>query len=133
MKIRLRGFTFLAVVDHLSPALNGRNIPFVNTVKYVGVILGKKVTWRIHTEMIEVKTFRTFIRIYYLFESERLSSNIKLTLRKALVNVMTYAWEFAAGNYLLKLHRPRNRVLRTTGNLSRRTPFLDMHLAFKLP
>jgi hypothetical protein len=50
--------------------LNGRNIPFVNSVKYLGVIFDKKVTWRLHIKMIEAKAFRTFIRIYFLFKSE---------------------------------------------------------------
>jgi hypothetical protein len=31
-------------VSHLT--LNGRNIPVVNSVKYLGVILDKKVTWK---------------------------------------------------------------------------------------
>jgi hypothetical protein len=49
--------------SHLT--LNGRDIPFVNSVKYtyLGVIFDKKVTWRLHIEMIEAKDFRTFIRI----------------------------------------------------------------------
>jgi hypothetical protein len=47
--------------------LNGRNIPFINSVKYLGVIFDKKVAWRLHTKIIEAKTFRTFIRIYSLF------------------------------------------------------------------
>jgi hypothetical protein len=63
--------------------------------------------WRPHIEMIEVKAFRTYIRIYTLFKSERLSANIKMTLHKALIrSVMTYAWsawEFAADTYLIKL------------------------------
>jgi hypothetical protein len=50
--------------------VNGRNIPFVNSVKYFDIIFGKKVTWRFHIEMIETKTFRTFTRIYSLFKSE---------------------------------------------------------------
>jgi hypothetical protein len=71
--------------------LNGRNIQFVNHVKYLGVIFDKKMTLRLHTEMIEAKAFRKFIRIYSLFKSERLSANIKLTLHKALIrSVMTY-------------------------------------------
>jgi hypothetical protein len=37
--------------------LNGQNIPFVNHVKY----LDKRITWRLHIEMIEAKAFRTFI------------------------------------------------------------------------
>jgi hypothetical protein len=50
--------------------------------------------------MIEAKAFRTFIRIYFLFKSERLTANIQLTLHEALIrSVMTYAcptWDFAA-------------------------------------
>jgi hypothetical protein len=65
---------------------------FVNSVKYLGVISDKRMTWRLHIEMIEAKVFRTFIRLYSLFKSERLNANIKLTLHKALIrSVMTYA------------------------------------------
>jgi hypothetical protein len=48
---------------------------------------------------------------------------------------MTYAclsWEFAADSYLLKLQRLQNIVLPTTGNLPRRTPTRDLHVAFKI-
>jgi hypothetical protein len=38
-------------VSHLT--LNERNIPFVNSAKYLGLIFDKKVTWRLHIEMIE--------------------------------------------------------------------------------
>jgi hypothetical protein len=65
--------------------LNEWNIPFVNHVKYLGVIFDKRITWRLHIEITEAKAFRTFIRIYCLFRSERLSTNIKLTLHKALI------------------------------------------------
>jgi hypothetical protein len=49
---------------------------------------------------------------------------------------MTYAcpaWEFAAETYLLKLQRLQNKVLRTIGNLPRRTQVRDMHVAFQIP
>jgi hypothetical protein len=49
---------------------------------------------------------------------------------------MTYAcptWEFAADTHLLKLQRLQNRVHRTVGDLDRRTPVRDLHLAFKIP
>jgi hypothetical protein len=56
--------------------------------------------------MVEAKAIRTFIRVYSLLKSERLSANIKLTIHKALIrSVMTYsfpAWEFAAHTHLLK-------------------------------
>jgi hypothetical protein len=65
--------------------LNGRNIPFVNGVKYLGLIFDKRITWRLNVERIEAKAFRTFIKLYSLFTSERLNDNIKLTLLKALI------------------------------------------------
>jgi hypothetical protein len=119
--------------------LNGRNIPFVNQVKYLGVIFDKSITWRLHipVKMIEAKAFRTFIRIYFLFRSERLSAKIKLTLHKALIrSVMTYAriaWESEADTYLLKLQRLQNKVLRNIRNFPRRTQVRYLHMAFDLP
>jgi hypothetical protein len=51
---------YFSRIDRLSHILilNGRNIPFVNGVKYVSVIYDKKITWRLHIEMIEAKAFR---------------------------------------------------------------------------
>jgi hypothetical protein len=106
-------------------------------LKYFGVIFDKKVTWRLHTDMFEAKAFRTFIRIYSLFKSERISTNIKLILHKALIrSIMTYvcpAWEFAADNHLLKLQCLQNKVFCTTGNFPRHTSIHDLQMAFKLP
>jgi hypothetical protein len=73
-------------------ALNGRDIPFVNSAKYLGVIFDRKVTWRLYIEMVEAKGFRTFIKVNPLFRSEQVSANIKLTLHKALIrSIITYA------------------------------------------
>jgi hypothetical protein len=41
--------------------------------------------------------------------------------------------KFAADTHLIKLQRLQNRVLRTIGNFSRRTPVRDLHVAFKIP
>jgi hypothetical protein len=91
----------------------------------------------VHIEIIEANAFRTFIRWYFLFKSERLSANIKLTLHKALIrSVMTYvspAWECAADTHLIKLQRLQNKVLRTIGNFPRCTPVRDLDIAFKIP
>jgi CRISPR/Cas system-associated protein Csm6 len=76
-------------------------------VKYFDIIFDKRIAWRLYVEMIETKAFRTFIRIYSLFRSERLSANSKLTLHKALLrSVMTYACpacELVVETYLIKL------------------------------
>jgi hypothetical protein len=101
--------------SHLT--LNVRNVPFVNSVKYLGVIFDKTVTWRLHIEMIEAKASRTFISVHSLFKCERISAKIKLILHNALIRaIMTYACpacEFAADNHILKLQRLQNKVLRT--------------------
>jgi hypothetical protein len=87
--------------------------------------------------MIKAKAFRTFIREYSIFETERLSTNIKLTLHNALIrSVMTYAcpaWEFAADIHLIKLQRMHKKVLRTIGNFLRHIPVREVHMAFHLP
>jgi hypothetical protein len=74
--------------------------------------------------MIKAKAFRIFIRIYSLFKSKRLSTNIKITLHKAFIRfVTTYACpacEFAAGTHLTKLQRLKNKVLRPIGNFPSR-------------
>jgi hypothetical protein len=118
--------------------VNGQNIPFVNNVKYLGVIFYRKITWRLHIKTIETKAFRAFIRTSYtLFKSEHLSANIKLTLYKVFIrSIMTYVspdWEFAANTHLLKLQRLQNEVLRTIGNFPRRTPVRELHKAFSIP
>jgi hypothetical protein len=86
--------------------LSGRNIPFENHAKYLGVILDRKITWRLHLETIEAKAFRTFLRVCSILKSDELKANIKLTLHKALIrSIMTYACparEFAADAHLLK-------------------------------
>jgi hypothetical protein len=117
--------------------LNGRNIPFVNSVKYLGVIFDKRITWRLHIERIEAKAFRTFIRLYSLFKSERLNANIKLTFLKALItSVISYvcpASELAAESRLLKLQRLQKEVLRTIRKFPRRTSVRDWHATFQIP
>jgi hypothetical protein len=136
-----------------------RRKEFVNNVKYLGVIFDKKITWGLHIKTIkitwglhiktikitwglhiktiETKAFRTFIRAYSLFKSEHLSTNIKLTLYKALIrSIMTYAsraWEFAANTHLLKLQRLQNKVLRIIRKFQRRTPVRQLHKAFNIP
>jgi hypothetical protein len=117
--------------------LNGRNISFVNSVKYLGVIFDSRMTWRLNIEKIAAKALGTYIRTYSTFKSKHLNANIKAIVYRALIrSIMTYAcptWEFAADTHLMKLQRLRNRVLPSIGNLNRRTLFRDLYLAFKIP
>jgi hypothetical protein len=73
-----------------------------------------------HIEMIEVKAFRTFIKIYSLFKTERLSVNIKVILIKALItSAVTYACQacvYEMDTCLLKLQRLQRKFLHVIGN-----------------
>jgi hypothetical protein len=78
-----------------------------------------------------------YVRTYSLFKSGHLSTNIKLTLYKALIrSVMTYACptrEYAADAHLLKLHCLQNRVLHATANLLRCIIACKLHMVFQTP
>jgi hypothetical protein len=117
--------------------LNGRNIPFVNSVIYIGVVFDRRMIWRPHIKKITTKVLGTYIRTYSIFKSKHLNANIKLIVYRALIrSIMTYAcptWEFAADTHLMKLQRLQNRVLRAIGNLDSRTQIRDLNLAFKIP
>jgi hypothetical protein len=77
-----------------------------------------------------------YLRIYSLFQSECLSTNMKLTLYRTLIrSLMSYArptWEYAVDAHLLKLQRLQNRVRRAGGILDRRTLVREMLVAFKI-
>jgi hypothetical protein len=59
--------------------LNGRDIPFVNSVMYLRVAFDRKMTWRHRIEKTVAKAFFTHMRTYFLFKSGSLNTNIKLT------------------------------------------------------
>jgi hypothetical protein len=109
----------------------------VNNVTYLGVTFDRRMTWRHHIERTVAKVLGTYKRTYSLLKIEHVSTNIKLTLYKALSRlVMTYAcptWEHVANAHLLKLQRLQNKVLRAIGNLDRRTSVHELQVAFKVP
>jgi hypothetical protein len=119
-KIEVICFSFRRRVIETRLTLNGRNIPFVTQVKYLGIIFYNIIKWRLYTVIMEDKTFRAFIEVQSLSESERLNAHIKLTFHKSLIrHILSYAcpdWGFSADTHLLKLQHPQNKFLRTTGN-----------------
>jgi hypothetical protein len=116
--------------------LSGRTLPFVNSVESLGIIFDKKITRRLNIETVTAKTYGTFIRLYSLFISERLSTRLKLTLHKAIItSVMTYAcpaWEFAADTHVLKLQRLQTRFCAPTATLQGTFRFETCIMLFKL-
>jgi hypothetical protein len=98
------------------------------------VTFDSKMTRRHLIERTVPTVLRMYIRTYSLFKSGRLSTNINLTLYKALIrSVMTEAcltWEYGADAHLSKLQRLQNTVLRSTGHSDRCTPVRELYVAF---
>jgi hypothetical protein len=94
------------------------------------------MTRRLHTEPVQAKAIRVFIKIYPLFRSEWLSTNILLTLHKALImSAMTYAypvWEFVAETRTLNLQWLQNKILRTTRHFPMGTLVCDRQMALHI-
>jgi hypothetical protein len=115
---------------------NGRNIPSVNNINYLGVIFNKKITWQSQIEKIEAKAFSTFILTYCLFKSKRLNMNIKLTLHKALIrpcNDICLSRLGIFGRYRLNCSACKAKVHRTIGNFPRHASSREFHKAFSKP
>jgi hypothetical protein len=93
-------------------------------------------TWRFHIDLITSKALRTFLQIYSLLKSEKLSIKSKMTLYKTLIrSKMNYAcptWKSAADNHLMKLQRLQNKVLRVIGGLPRRIPTHYLHRTLQI-
>jgi hypothetical protein len=89
--------------------LNGRNIPFVNTVRYLDVIFDRRTSRILHIERTAAKALAMHIRTYSLVKSERVSISKNSALYRALVRSITiYAcltWDYEADAKLLKFQR----------------------------
>jgi hypothetical protein len=86
--------------------LNGRDIPFVIKVTYLGVTFDRRMTWRHHMDRTVAKALRIYGRSYSVFQNGRLSKNIKLSFIKLWlvqlwllpVHPWSMLWNFASWN-----------------------------------
>jgi hypothetical protein len=129
-------FSRLRVPDDVLQ-LNGRNSPFVNTVRYLDAIFDRRTTWVLHIERTAAKALVMHIRTYSLVKSERVSISKKSVLYKDLIRSITVCacltWDYAADAKLLKLQRLQHRFLRAIPNFDRRTPVHKVQMAVKIP
>ena len=79
-----------------------------------------RIAWRFHIEINKDQVFRTFIKVYFLFNTQQLCTNIKWTLQKVFISyVMTYTHPthvFAADIHLLKLLHLQNKTVCSIGS-----------------
>lgn len=113
---------------HVTFTLNFENCPNVflnntqltqrNDVKYLGIHLDKRLTWRSHIWNKRLHLNSKFSKMYWLFgKNSHLSTESKLLLYKVILKpVWTYGiqlWGSASSSNLKIIQRFQNKVLRT--------------------
>lgn len=110
-------------------------IPLNNHVKYLGVTLDSKLTFRKHIESTADKTNKCLRAVYPLLSKKSVLSNKnKIIIYKTVIRpIMLYAcnvWHIAAKTHLKKLQIVQNKALKAIHKLPRRFPTLELHEKF---
>jgi Reverse transcriptase (RNA-dependent DNA polymerase)/Endonuclease-reverse transcriptase len=98
-------------------SVNGVSVPWASKVKYLGLILDKKLLFDKHIEQILHKNSK-LIKMYYPFinRKSRLNKSVKLTLFKTIFRAaMLYAspaWTGCAASHKRRLQVAQNKVLK---------------------
>jgi hypothetical protein len=101
--------------------LNGRHIPQDSTVKYLGINLDRRITWKTHIFAKRKHLGLLFQRMYWILgRKSELSLANKVILYKTILNpIWTYGiplWGTASHSNIEILQRFQNKALRTMVN-----------------
>ena len=122
----------------IQATIRGHPIPWVNQVKYLGLILDKKLTW---TSAIEARiklAYPALRRMYPLIApNSALNRRIKVNLYKICIRpIITYGhqvWAAAGNTQIHKVQKIQNKFLRIILNKTRRTKTDVLHKAADIP
>ena len=101
--------------------LNGVNIPQQTKVKYLGLHLDRRLTWKNHIEAKRNQIKITFSKMYWLIgRKSKLSLHNKVLLYKAIIRpIWTYGiqlWGSTSASNREFLQRTQAKILRTITN-----------------
>lgn len=118
--------------------LNGQAIPQADTVKYLGIHLDKRLTWRKHIFTKRKQLGLKFSKMYWLLgRKSQLSIENKILIYKAIFKpIWTYGiqlWGTAANSNLEILQRYQNKVLRTIVDAPYYVPNYILHIDLHIP
>ena len=120
-----------------SITIRGTRIAFQQSVKYLGIHIDSKLTWRTHIKEINRTANRRLGKLYRLLTSNALSHNLKLIIYKVMIRpCLTYAcpvWSTAAPTNMKKLQITQNKTLRIATDTPRRTPVSLLHHRLQIP
>ena len=117
--------------------LCGQEIEWSDTVKYLGVILDKKLLFKNHIDWVRGKAIGRLKLLYPILNFKtHLDLRTALTLYKSLLRpVLTYAcpaWGHAARSHIKKLQTFQNKILYMVTKLPTVTPTRDLHEAAQI-
>lgn len=111
---------------------NGREIPFSKTIKYLGITLDEKLTFRQHIDSVCVSAVRCGRALFPLLNRKsKLDIRNKLMLYRMCIRpILTYGcqiWNDCAMTHRRKIQIIQNKNLKIIYNLPRRYPTAELH------
>lgn len=118
--------------------LNGEPIPQQDNVKYLGIHLDRRLTWKTHIMKKRMQLGLKFRQMYWLIgRTSSLSLENKLLLYKTIIKpIWTYGlqlWGSASNSNLEIIQRFQNKVVRTIANAPRYVPNWVLQQDLPLP
>lgn len=118
--------------------IDGFNIPWSHSVKYLGLVLDKKLNWSENTDKLRIKGTKALNSLSLVLNRRScLSSKTKLNIYSTLVRpCLTYAcpvWSSTCPTNLNKLQVVQNKALKYSYNTPLYTNLTKLHLDIDLP
>lgn len=111
--------------------LHGEEINWVNSIKYLGVYLDTKLSWKTHTMTTTKKASARLWALVPLLKSKAITTDKKLQLYKAIVlPILSYAapiWAGCVYNQTESMQILQNKALRLATQSPRLTRLTDLH------
>lgn len=96
--------------------VNGQQIPWKRTAKYLGMTFDPRLTWETHTNNIKKIGTIAMIRLYSMLKNDRLHPRTKMIIYTSVIRpAITYAsttWGCAANTHIKKVQTIQNKILR---------------------
>lgn len=118
--------------------VEGYEIPWSHSVKYLGIMLDRKLNWSVNTLSLRLKGIKALNVLYPILNRRAcLSSKTKLNIYRTLVRpCITYAcpvWSSTCPTNIKMLQVVQNKALKYAFNTYFRTNLQKLHIQIKFP
>lgn len=125
-------FTKRRPAGYSNVTLNGNQIEWSSHVRYLGVILDKRLTFTKHIKHLCDRAYAALFQLFPLFNPKsKLSSENKMLIYKSAIRpILTYGspvWKQMCKTNYRKLQIIQNKSLRIISGLPRYTPIVSLH------